>query len=579
MHEFYNSLLHLNENFPLFIKSSPIFQNVSEAHFLFLSTDQSKIIYQYDHKIERSFSDPKYKEIHDASSFILEKKRINYRIWNGASGYLSDLPEDSNSWLAISVYHPLSDYPDGYIALIILSLKDISFLDFIASYLDEDYLFQICMHVNMVLNNYEKLFPIIDNFVDILTKRDVFMPHHMTNVANLCLKIALKLNLNRYDTSILHIAALLHDVGKIYISDQIFNSPDPLNESDYIKMQTHCIKGAEISSIAFYDMALLQDIPKIIRHHHENFDGTGYPDQLSNDEIPYLSRIINVANFVDVLLSKNNHKESMEIRTVIKKLTRYRGVRFDPSITNAMIQVLIENDSSDALVLIKEHHFIPNAVVSFFYNDRKDLISYCGNLIVENGEAKFLIHPDDNAINDFNPEYIYKCTFSFFNQRIIYEYHATVMSFKENCFLLKNIIFMPSDKFFSLSWDSQMFLKPAMSEPFVVKIVTLGIDIVIFEANSNNSKHLTAHFNEPVKAHLEEELEDIKVSMNTDLKIVKYYKNDVNTVFVCQYDGLTALQRDTILKLLFRKQLLLRKSKSASLKSFDQNLLLPVNTD
>ncbi|MGB5823066.1 MAG: HD domain-containing phosphohydrolase [Proteocatella sp.] len=563
MHEFYDSMLSLNENFPFFIKSSPIFENSTEAHFLFLDTNRSKIIYQYDHKIKRDFSDPKYKEIHDTSPLILEKNRINYRIWNNALGYVSDLPEDSNSWLAISVYHPLSDSQGDYIAVVLLSLKDISLLDFITSYLNEDYLFQTCMHVNMVLNNYEKLFPLIDTFVEILTKRDVFMPHHMTNVAGLCLKIALKLNLTRYETVTLHIAALLHDIGKIYISDQILNKHDPLDDSEYIKMKSHCIKGSEILNTAFYDMALLKDIPKIIRHHHENFDGSGYPDQLSGYDIPYLSRIVHVANFVDVLLSKNNHKENIEANMVIKELKRNSGSQFDPLVVNTMIEVLKENNLLDATALINEYHFIPKAVLSFFYKDYKGLISLCGNLIIENNEAKFLIHPDDNLLDNFNPEYIYKCTFSFFNQRIIYEYNATVMSFKDNCFLLKNIIFMPSDKFFSIGWDSQMFIKPPLSEPFAVNTVTLGVDIVIFKTTLNQSAHLIEHFNEPIKAHLEETLEDINVSLNTDLKIVKYYKSDVNTVFVCQYEGLTALQRDMILKLLFRKQVLLRKSKVA----------------
>lgn len=561
INDFYYDLLNLNDNFLPLIDQFEIFNHVNQAHFIFLSLDKSRIIYQYDFGSKNIFYESIYKKIHENSTPFLEEKLINYRIWDNALLENTDLDTKNGTWVAVSIYNCLAENISDYCCVILFYVKNLDIALNLRDYINENYLIQTSLHVHMVIKNYEKLSYNIDSFVEMISKKDVHMPYHMTNVANLCMNISSKLELDKRQTNILYIAALIHDIGKLHIPDKIINKPGPLDESEFRRIKTHSIKGEEIAKTAFFGMGILKEIPQIIRSHHENYDGSGYPDALSGNDIPLLSRIIRVADSVDSMLSRFPYKEPLERSTVIDILFKHSGTHFDPVIVNLMIETLNENNTLDAHMLVKKPQFLPKTVLSFFYKDSDELVSILGNLVIDSNGTRFILHQENEIELYFDYKYIYKATFSFFNQRILYEYSTDVINVSEDYFTLKNIVYIPSDKYFSLSWESDIYIKKNQNDFLKASIINLGVETIIIKTVKEIAEFLIENFSNIIRCLLIEVIDDIKLDMLVDLKIIKYYVGDSETVFVCKYENLTALQKDQILKLLFRKQVLLRKSK------------------
>lgn len=561
INDFYYDLLSLNDNFLPMINEFEIFKHINQAHFIFLSMDKSRIIYQYDFNSKNMFYEAIFKKIHEESIPFFENKFINYRIWDNILLENTELDNKSGVWVAASIYQCLAENINDYCCVILFYAKNLDTALNIRTHLNENYLIQTSLHVNMVIKNYEKLSYNIDSFVEMISKKDVYMPYHMTNVANLCMNVASKLDLDKRQTNILYIAALIHDIGKLHIPDKIINKPGPLDENEFNRIKTHSAKGEEIAKSAFWGMDLLKEIPQIIRSHHENYDGSGYPDSLIGNDINLLSRIIRVADSVDSMLSRFPYKEPLERPNVIDILFKNSGTHFDPVIVNLMIEVLNENNALDAHMIVKKPQFLPKTVLSFFYKDSAELVSILGNLVIDSNGTRFILHQENNYNLNFNHNYIYKATFSFFNQRILYEYSADIINVSEDYLTLKNIVYIPSDKYFSLSWDSDIYIKKSQDNFLKANIINLGVETIIIKTFQDSTEFLIENFANIIRCLLIEVVDDINLDMLVDLNIIKYYIGDSDTIFVCKYENLTALQKDQILKLLFRKQVLLRKSK------------------
>jgi hypothetical protein len=142
------------------------------------------------------------------------------------------------------------------------------------------------------------------------------------------------INFNESFYETLRIATLLHDVGKIGIPDKILKKQSRLTKDETEKLKEHVI----ISHKILKPIREIQDSFDIIRHHHENFDGTGYPDGLQGNEIPMASRIIAVCNFYDSMISGRPHQGPVEKEQVIKELDEKKGSQFDPVVVDAFIK-------------------------------------------------------------------------------------------------------------------------------------------------------------------------------------------------------------------------------------------------
>jgi len=147
--------------------------------------------------------------------------------------------------------------------------------------------------------------------------------------------IARAVGLREKDIGRIVAAALLHDVGKIHeVFGPILSKPGRLTPEEQVIMRTHPVKSAELAGT----VTKLRDVVPLIRHHHENWDGTGYPDGLKGEGIPLGSRIIMFADTIDAMTTDRPYRAALDATSVRKELLRFRGTQFDPQICDALLR-------------------------------------------------------------------------------------------------------------------------------------------------------------------------------------------------------------------------------------------------
>ncbi|MCY4381294.1 MAG: HD domain-containing protein [Proteobacteria bacterium] len=173
----------------------------------------------------------------------------------------------------------------------------------------------------------------INALMTAIQAKDTYTAGHSRRVCQYSLAIAEELNLDRRNKKLLMISALLHDVGKIGINDAILKSSSLLHHEEYEEMKSHPEIGDKIvAHLPYYT-----DIIGGIRHHHERFDGTGYPDGLSGDDIPFFARIVAIADAFDAMVSGRSYSGFIEIEAAVEKLTEENDA-FHPEVIQALNQ-------------------------------------------------------------------------------------------------------------------------------------------------------------------------------------------------------------------------------------------------
>jgi two-component system, LuxR family, sensor histidine kinase TtrS len=181
--------------------------------------------------------------------------------------------------------------------------------------------------------NYEET---ILSFVNMIEFRDTYTAGHTSRVAEYCGWIAEALDYSQADRERLQRAAILHDIGKIATPDSILLKPERLNDLEYRLIQEHAIAGYEmLAKINMY-----RELAVIVRHHHERYDGRGYPDALTGDAIPPLARIIAVADAFDAMTTNRIYKSRKSIAAALNELEQLSGSQFDPTVIAAAVPVL-----------------------------------------------------------------------------------------------------------------------------------------------------------------------------------------------------------------------------------------------
>jgi len=163
--------------------------------------------------------------------------------------------------------------------------------------------------------------------------RDQYTERHSQSVMQFVVRTAEIMQCSPDDIECLKIAATLHDIGKIAIPDHILLKPDDLTGKEYDVIKTHSTIGDDILT----PIALFEKERKIIRHHHESWDGSGYPDGLAGDAIPLLSRLITVADAYDAMTTDRPYRWSMSHDEAVMELRRNGGSQFDPQVVDAFI--------------------------------------------------------------------------------------------------------------------------------------------------------------------------------------------------------------------------------------------------
>ncbi|HEB74899.1 MAG TPA: HD domain-containing protein [Nitrospirae bacterium] len=168
--------------------------------------------------------------------------------------------------------------------------------------------------------------------------RDPCTGGHTKRVKHYSLIIGRYLGLSKAELETVELAAILHDIGKIGIRDDILLKKGRLTEDEMQHMRMHSIYGAELLK----SIKQLKDIVPVVRNHHERYDGAGYPDGLSGEDISPMARILTVADSFDAMTTHRPYKKSISTEAALEQLRQYAGTQFDPKVVEAFLQAFAD---------------------------------------------------------------------------------------------------------------------------------------------------------------------------------------------------------------------------------------------
>jgi len=167
-----------------------------------------------------------------------------------------------------------------------------------------------------------------------LEAKDRYTADHSLRVSDMTERVCRQIGLSIDQTEIVHMAAHVHDIGKIGVSDAVLSKPGPLNDEEWSKIRLHPSIGADILKRS----AGLSTIAEIVLHHHERWDGKGYPDGISGSEIPLGSRIIAVCDSIDAMMGLRSYRKILSPQKCREEIQRNSGTMYDPDIVEVILR-------------------------------------------------------------------------------------------------------------------------------------------------------------------------------------------------------------------------------------------------
>ncbi len=180
--------------------------------------------------------------------------------------------------------------------------------------------------------------------------KDPYTRGHSDRVSEYSVLIGEKLGLDKDTLRTIKIGGLFHDIGKIGIPDSILLKESKLDDEEYSQIKNHPMIGVHMLG----DANIFKEIIPIVKHHHERFDGKGYPSQLSGEGIPLIARIAAVADTFDAMTSKRSYRNALSIDVVKAEIEKCSGTQFDPNISKVFLDIL--NTNYDKILEIQEKY-------------------------------------------------------------------------------------------------------------------------------------------------------------------------------------------------------------------------------
>jgi diguanylate cyclase (GGDEF)-like protein/putative nucleotidyltransferase with HDIG domain len=192
---------------------------------------------------------------------------------------------------------------------------------------------EIIMASQSIQKLNDELFETLARFFD---ARDPFVGSHAAAVARYATAIAQELDLPNDQVRLIRQAGLLHDIGKIAIPERLLHKPDKLTDMEYEYIKRHATIGAELLE----QTQALRHLATFVRYHHERWDGRGYPDGLSGDQIPLGARILNLCDSVEAMASDRPYHEGLSLEEITAEVRRCTGTQFDPQVAMAFLHIV-----------------------------------------------------------------------------------------------------------------------------------------------------------------------------------------------------------------------------------------------
>ena len=226
----------------------------------------------------------------------------------------------------------ITDYPLYYILLAMIFIN-IVFVSINIAVVIKDHQYKVrTEHDRKIIIQSMKTFT---NFID---AKDKYTRGHSIRVGFYTKKIAERMDFDEDELDNIYYIALLHDVGKINISDAILNKPGKLDDEERDIIKTHTTNGAQILK----DFSSVPNIVEGARYHHERYDGKGYPEGLSGEQIPLVARIIGVADAFDAMNSDRCYRKAYPMEKIVNELKEGAGKQFDPEVVKVMLELIEE---------------------------------------------------------------------------------------------------------------------------------------------------------------------------------------------------------------------------------------------
>lgn len=335
-----NTGLRISDLLPIRVKD--IFNshgdNIAISNNIFLKKDQYYI----------SAAEKWVKKLDDHPNHILNfllksKETLFYDSRNSLFKTYFPLIENINREIYIPIFQSANNNEsDSLIGCIYIAAFDIDKLVTL-EHLNENkvnnliyILSKLCEIRGLRYHESELILSLITMMSEITLKINPLTVLHPYFVAQLSMSIAKSLELDDHTVEQVYLASLLHDIGKIYIDNNILNKKTLLADEEYAILKNHSIYSANMVR----SVAQLERLAPLVKYHHERYDGKGYPDSLSGTEIPLESRIISVADAIDAMLSQRVYKPARNIDFVINELIKNKGKQFDPEIAEVAVNIL-----------------------------------------------------------------------------------------------------------------------------------------------------------------------------------------------------------------------------------------------
>ncbi|MFN3411746.1 MAG: HD-GYP domain-containing protein [Exilispira sp.] len=272
----------------------------------------------------------------DLLYFAKKSLTITFKIFNDkVNGKLSSKKVSTNIYIPIAYQREILGFlffeSESHFNI---NSDDISILSIIASQM------AFSLKNAQLLEQIEKNFlETINSLVSAIEIKDTYTKGHSSRVSYYTINFAFFINLPTYQIKSIEIASLLHDIGKIGIPYELLNKKEQLSSMDINFIRKHPEMGEHILE----PLEFLSKERKIIRHHHERFDGFGYPDKLKGESIPLESRILSLTDSLDAMATDRPYRKALDFRNIILEFKKCSGSQFDPVLAEKFIEFLEKN--------------------------------------------------------------------------------------------------------------------------------------------------------------------------------------------------------------------------------------------
>lgn len=538
--QIYSSTMDLKSEILQFIKECNVdicivysIRNNLALRILSINYGMSEISYKYSNKIDFKVN----KESGIYSAYSCKKS-----IFNGEENTMTPFVGS----VKYEIYIPIFSNEDVVGCVYLGSVKNKMYnidINKISRIINE-HIYEIS-NISSIELGYQQ---IIENLIlmnEVFNLKSDYMVNHSYNVGAWAIQIAKKMNYSDDDLTKIYLAALTHDIGKIYIDENIINNDGKLTEKEYEEIKKHVDIGYNIAkNMCAFDKDC--QIPTFVNEHHEKWDGTGYPNNLKGNETLQGSRILKIADSIDAILSERSYKKRMDVKEAITELKNCRGKDFDPDIVAVAIEVLSEKFNFSNKIIIDDILLNSNMIIK----TNTDTHVFDGFILKVGSDVIF---NSIKSIKDVEYGDIINVTIIFEKLYLLHEYDVKIKISDNNNILIYDIKSKEADNYFGLMW---------LLEGYYILPSSRGYKEISISKISG--KGLTFSFSEEYELE-ENELTSILVKFEDGAKVplmgkvVEKRKFSNQTYYNYEFVRLNESYRDEIFRQIFRKQISFKK--------------------